>query len=176
MSRLRRNLPYINVVLNALILVSIALAYWTLKADHERRRKETTIKLYDTWRDVFDTKEGRTAAIWFKTHQISEGDVRKLLSGETINGVTKEQAENLRYQAFKMLNFLEEVAVCYRDDVSQSKMVDNYFGQSVAVYWSHLKSFAAVERDINSRAWVDLQDVIDKSWAVKASQPTPKGP
>ena len=164
--------------------------FFGLKLNYTAKQREQVLNLYNVWRTVLDQGDTRRHFEWFKRQNLTEQQMEALLQSKVVRnepvgnneplnsrkyGKNSEQPAKLLLTAKEsaavhrdlvaILNLLEQVAVAYRDDLAEDKMIETYFKPAVTSYRFALNSYCSQWARVNNQdGWPDLDEVIKQDW------------
>lgn len=155
--------------------MSVLVAAWALRANHDWNRRNYTAGLIGQWNDETSThrkaiEKLRAGLIDLDTRgavvEISEADARAIYSSKA-----ETPDWELRFHFIELLNYFETITAAYRNRVGDPQMIEESL-RNVLVRWRKiLRHFIeVVEKERGYRAWEPFTTVVD-FWDSKPFQP-----
>lgn len=171
-------LEIVKIAVSSLILVSVFLAYLTLKSDHEHRRRHYTMQLYDAWRRVLDEGPARGTFELIRSGYLSESDLVMIAKGKPIPATDQSEGSlpkryrydqvevnEIRKDIASILNLFEQIVVADRDHVGHHEMIKDYFKEPIMRMFKLLKPFVGEwELNKNRSSWKPLEEILENEW------------
>ena len=126
------------------IIVQIRIAIVTMKADHERRKKEATIEHFGhIWRDIRHKLESR-----YGTDPITKEDLDKIHENKQLNA-----------DIIQLLGALEHMAVGVNIGVYDREVLYRMSASSIINIYHRLKLFIDARQVKNPNIYIEFQEL-----------------
>ena len=170
----------INNALTGILVVGVILAWFEFRGDHDQRRREYTMHLYDEWRMLLDLSDARITLEMVRDGQLNSADLLKGTEEYTIevggNNISHEGVLEMRQHIISVLNLFEQVIVAGRDNIGDAEMIRSYFGVAIVDHYNALAPFIGAWRTSMGRqpGWTILERTVE-DWRAPGVPRRPSG-
>lgn len=149
---------WIQLVVLILTFIGVLAVFYTLRADHEWRRRQYTLDIISQWNantiEHINAIEERFPNIRNElTSEVTAFDALEIYKARG----TDAKNTGLRSHMIKLLNYFEYIALAYVNGIADKEIVDRSLKHSMMVWFGKLDNFVdAVEETDGKNPWEPL--------------------